>query len=304
MKKKSVSILLSAVMAASLLSGIGVSAESSEPVKLKALAILHPLTKDIPDMQWVQEMEEEANIEIEWEMIRADWETVKSTRFASGDIPDILFNATVDSDYTKYNGLFLDLNDYLSEDLTPNIMTMFEEEPDTKVLATTMEGKIYGTPKFQGKWPSTNTVMFINQTWLDNLGLEMPTTYTEFKEVLTAFKEQDANGNGDPNDEIPLDYNAYGGNNAWFNSAYSLTNLLGSLGIQLTDWGTDAYFAEDGQVKCYAVDERYKLFMEYIADLYANGLINTNALTNDYSAYQSLSRGNEAGEAVVGCVFG
>lgn len=304
MKKKSVSILLSAVMAASLLSGIGVSAESGEPVKLKALAILHPLTKDIPDMQWVQEMEEEANVEIEWEMIRADWETVKSTRFASGDIPDILFNATVDSDYTKYSGLFLDLNDYLSEDLTPNIMTMFEEEPDTKVLATTMEGKIYGTPKFQGKWPSTNTVMFINQTWLDNLGLEMPTTYTEFKEVLTAFKEQDANGNGDPNDEIPLDYNAYGGNNAWFNSAYSLTNLLGSLGIQLTDWGTDAYFAEDGQVKCYAVDERYKLFMEYIADLYANGLINTNALTNDYSAYQSLSRGNEAGEAVVGCVFG
>ena len=118
MKKKSVSILLSAVMAASLLSGIGVSAESSEPVKLKALAILHPLTKDIPDMQWVQEMEEEANVEIEWEMIRADWETVKSTRFASGDIADILFNATVDSDYTKYSGLFLDLNDYLSEDLS------------------------------------------------------------------------------------------------------------------------------------------------------------------------------------------
>lgn len=304
MKKRSVSILLSAVMAASLLSGIGVSAEAEEPVKLKALAILHPLTKDVPDMQYVQEMEKEANVEIEWEMIRADWDTVKSTRFASGDIPDILFNATIDSDYTTYNGLFLDLNEYLSEDLTPNIMAMFEEEPDTKVLATTMEGKIFATPKFQGKWPSTNTVMFINQTWLDNLGLEMPTTYTEFKEVLTAFKEQDANGNGDPNDEIPLDYNAYGGNNAWFNSAYSLTNLLGSLGIQLTDWGIDAYFAEDGQVKCYAVDERYKLFMEYMADLYANGLINTNALTNDYSAFQSLSRGNENGEAVVGCVFG
>ena len=31
--------------------------------------------------------------------------------------------------------------------------------------------------------------MFINQEWLDNLGLEMPTTFTEFKEVLTAFKE-------------------------------------------------------------------------------------------------------------------
>ena len=66
-----------------------------------------------------------------------------------------------------------------------------------------------------------------------------------------------------------------------FNSAYSLTNLVGSLGIQLTNWGTDAYFAEDGQIKCYAVDERYKLFMKYVADLYANGLINTNAISND-----------------------
>ena len=267
-------------------SGDSASAESGETVKLKALFIAHPLTKDVEEMQWLAEMEAEANVEIEWEVIRADWETVKSTRFAAGDIPDILFNATLDEDYTKYNGLFLDMTPYLTEELTPNILTMFEEEPDTKVLATTMEGKIFGTPKFQGKWPSTNTVMFINQNWLDNLGLEMPTTYTEFKDVLLAFKEQDANGNGDPNDEIPLDYNAYGGNNAWFNR------------------GTDAYFAEDNQIKCYAVDERYKLFMKYMADLYSNGLINENALTNDYSAFQSLSRGNEAGEAVVGCVFG
>ena len=36
--------------------------------------------------------------------------------------------------------------------------------------------------------------------------------------------------------------------------------------------------------------------MKYLADLYADGLINPNALTNDYSAFQSLSRGNEAGE--------
>ena len=136
---------------------------------MKALIISHPLTKDVTDMKWLQEIEEQANVEIEWEQIRADWETVKSTR---------------------------------------------------------------------------------------------------------------------------------GGNNAWFNSAYSLTNLIGSLGIQLTDWGTDAYFAEDSQVKNYAVDERYKLFMKYIADLYADGLINQNALTNDYSAFQSLSAGITGGKWV------
>ena len=52
------------------------------------------------------------------------------------------------------------------------------------------------------------------------------------------------------------------------------------------------------------MDERYKLFMKYIAELYSKGLINQNALTNDYSAFQSLSRGDESGNAVVGCVFG
>ena len=321
MKKKMLSIILTAAMLAGTLAGCGSAASNGsdsaakgqetasgtatgEKTKLKALFIAHPLTADVTKMKWLQAMEDAAGVDVEWEVIRADWDTVKSTRFASGDIPDLVFNGTIDSDYTQYNGLFADLTQYINATDTPNIQAMFDEQPDTKILATTPEGQIYGLPKFQGKWPGTNTVMFINKTWLDNLGLQVPTTYTELENVLEQFKEKDANGNGDPNDEIPLDYNAYGGNDAFFNSAYSLTNLIGSLGIQTTDWGTDAYFAEDGKVKNYAVDERYKLFMKYIAELYSKGLINQNALTNDYSAFQSLSRGDESGNAVVGCVFG
>ena len=51
-------------------------------------------------------------------------------------------------------------------------------------------------------------------------------------------------------------------------------SLIGSYGIQLTNWGTDGYFVEDGQVKNYAVDERYKALISYLADLYSEGLIN------------------------------
>ena len=288
MKKKLLSTLLATAMLASALTGCGseeaastgssassssssststskdsgATSASEEPVKLTALFCAHPLTQDVADMEWVAEMEAEANVDIEWEIIRADWDTVKSTRFASGDVPDLLFSATADSDYTTYNGLFLDMAPLLSEELTPNILTMFEEEPGTKALATTMEGKIFATPKFQGCWPETNTVMFINQEWLKNVGMEIPTTFSELKDVLIAFRDQDANGNGDPSDEVPFDYNGFHG------GAYSPLNLLGGLGIQLTDWAWDAYFAEDSQIKCYAVDERYKLFMEYITDLY------------------------------------
>ena len=186
---------------------------NTETIKLTGLYVSHSLTKDMNELQWLQELEAKANVDIEWEQIYSDWETTKSTRFASGDIPDILINATVDSDYTKYNGLFMELTQLIEEN-APNVMQMFEEEPDTRILATTKEGKIFAAPKFQGKWPATNTVMFINKEWLDNLGLEMPETFTELEEVLKAFKDQDANGNGNPDDEVPLDFNAYGGNNA------------------------------------------------------------------------------------------
>ncbi|HAP21873.1 MAG TPA: hypothetical protein DCR27_11425 [Lachnospiraceae bacterium] len=323
MKRKATALLLSATLAITLLAGCSAQSqkesatEAGQPevsvaddkdtadgkAALTGLYVSHSLTKDINELQWLQELEDQANVEITWEQIYSDWETTKSTRFASGDIPDILINATVDSDYTKYDGLFMELTNLIEKN-APNVCRMFEEEPDTRTLATTKEGNIYATPKFQGKWPATNTVMFINKEWLERLELEMPTTFTELKDVLTAFKEQDANGNGNPDDEVPFDFNAYGGNNAWFNSAYSLTNLLGAMGIQTTNWGTDGYFAEDGKVKNYAVDERYKTFLKYMTELYAEGLINQKALTSDYSTYQSLSRGDENGNALVGVTFG
>lgn len=302
MKRRVVSIALAGTMVVESLAGCGSNgggeAKTTDgKTKLKALFCSHSLTQDIDDMKWVQEIEEKCGVEVEWEQIRQDWETVKSTRFASGDIPDILFGATNGSDYTKYTGLFEDLTPYIEKN-APNIQEMFTNVPDTKTLATAGNGKIYSIPKMQTIWPETNTVLFLNKTWLDNLGLEVPSTFTEFEAVLKAFLEQDANGNGDPNDEIPLDYNG------WFNSAYSLLKLLPSLGIQLTDIVTDGYFVEDKTVKCYAVDERYKQFIKTINRWYSEGLINKNAITNDYSAYQSLSRGNENGDALVGACFG
>lgn len=296
MKKLTVLSLIASMLIGTLGSAVSVSAEEKD--KLTALFLAHPLTKDVSEMKWVDEIEEAAGVDVDWEVIYTDWDQLKSTRFASGDIPDMIFNGTNDSDYSTYSGLFLEMTPYINEELTPNICTMFEEEPDTMALAKQLDGSIYALPKFQGKWPDCNGVLFINKTWLDNLGLEVPTTLSELKDVLIAFRDNDANGNGDTSDEVPIDYNG------WFGSAYSLTNFIGSWGIQLTNWGTDAYFAEDGVIKNYAVDERYKAMLGYFADLYAEGLVNENAITNDYSMFQSLSRGDADGNALVGVVYG
>lgn len=290
--------VLAMLLALTLLLGmVSLAGAEGEKVKLKGLFIAHPLTKSVYDMKWLMEIEEKAGVDVEWEQIYTDWDQIKTTRFAAGDIPDILINATGDADYTTYNGLFLELTDLIDQ-YAPNIKKMFEEEPDTLALAKTYEGKIYAGPKFQGKWPDCNGVMFINKVWLDKLGLAVPTTLSELKNVLIAFRDNDANGNGNPSDEVPLDFNG------WFGSAYSLSNMIGSWGIQLVNWGYDGYFAEDGKIKNYAVDERYKAMMTYLADLYSEKLINENAITNDYSMFQSLSRGDADGNALVGVVYG
>lgn len=291
--KKIVALVLAVMMLLGMTSFAGAE---SDKVELTALFIAHPLTKHVDEMKWISELEERAGVNVTWEVIYTDWDQIKSTRFASGDIPDLLFNATNDADYVTYKGLFMDLTELVKD--APNIQAMFTEEPDTLALATTLEGQIYGLPKFQGKWPDTNTTLFINKVWLDNLNLEVPTTLSELKNVLIAFRDNDANGNGDATDEVPMDFNG------WFGGAYSLVNLMGSWGIQMTNWAYDSYFAEDGVVKAYAVDERYKAMMTYLADLYAEGLINENAITNDYSMFQSLSRGDADGNALVGVVMG
>lgn len=269
---------------------------SGEVVKLTALFNKHSLTKDVNEMQWLADLEAACGVDVEWQQISADWDQKKSAMFASGEIPDLLFNATQAADYVQYNGLFEDLKP-LIEQYAPNLQAMFEEVPEAEIVCTTMEGKIFGTPKYQSVWPNTNGTMYINQVWLDNVNMEMPTTWDELKEVLIAFKEQDANGNGDPNDEIPMDFN--GG----FNSPYGLSQLLGSTGLQVTDPYPQGYFAEDGQVKNYYVDERFKRTVKFAQELWSLGLINEEAITQDYSKFQSVARG-EGTTAKVGFTWG
>ena len=67
-------------------------------------------------------------------------------------------------------------------------------------MVTNPDGHIYTQPGKKPLRPKGCDTPFINKAWLDRLGLEIPTTVDEWYEVLKAFKEQDANGNGMPDD--------------------------------------------------------------------------------------------------------
>ena len=265
--------------AASVSTTQGEEKTNGETVKLTALISKHSLTKDVNEMEWLRLLEEENGVDVEWQQITADWDQKKSVMFAGGDIPDILVKATVTTDFATYNGLFENLAPYIDEGKMPNVAKMFEDHPELRVLCTDEKDGIYGIPNYRSLWPRTNRVLYINQTWLDNLGLQVPTTMDELEEVLIAFKNGDPNGNGDTTDEIPLDFSGFP------------TFMLACFGVPMMN-ESDGYFVEDGKVKNYRVDERYKTFMQWLQKLYGEGVINEEVITQDYSKFQSLARGD------------
>ena len=104
---------------------------------------------------------------------------------------------------------FVDLTPYINEETMPNLTKAMEECPELRAACTDRDGKIYSLPK---KLPLRPTVcgngLYINQDWLDNLGLEAPKTLDELTDVLLAFAKEDADGDGDPTNEIGLTNNA------------------------------------------------------------------------------------------------
>ena len=96
--------------------------------------------------------------------------------------------------------LFIALNDLIDQ-YCPNLKAEMAKRPGAEERITAPDGNIYSLP-FLGRSGNGWINSFINQPWLDKLGLEMPTTLDEFYEVLKAFKTQDPNGNGIA-DEIP-----------------------------------------------------------------------------------------------------
>jgi putative aldouronate transport system substrate-binding protein len=168
---------------------------------------------DLNSNSFTRHLEKKFNVDLRFETTSYEASSATEARqisLAGGDLPDAYmlvawatqFNQ---SELLRYGqqGLLVPLND-LIEQHAPNIQAAFEEEPDFEKFSTAPDGTIWGLPQWNDCYHCSYPYKFwINTEWLDNLGLEMPTTPEEFFDVMVAFKEDDPNGNGKA-DEIPL----------------------------------------------------------------------------------------------------
>ncbi len=121
---------------------------------------------------------------------------------AQGDLPDIVGGNRIKEFVNQYGpeGAFVPLNDLVREH-APHIQAFWDSHPGLLEAISAYDGNYYYIPylpdgKFGRAW-------YIRQDWLDKLGLEQPQNVEEYHDVLTAFRDQDPNGNG-LKDEIPF----------------------------------------------------------------------------------------------------
>jgi putative aldouronate transport system substrate-binding protein len=210
---------------------------------------------------------------------------------STGDYPDVIAGWLLGTKNILEQGMtdhiFLALDELIAE-YCPEITEVLEI-PGVRASMTLPDGHIYSIPYVVGE-PEATFKPYINQIWLENVGLEMPTTPDELKDVLIAFRDEDANGNGDPNDEIPFSGDP---NNL------NLGMLAGWFGVDAFGAGDYPYFSMvDGKILFGANTDAYREFLEFFADLYAEGLVDPEIFTQDLETWKAKGKDDLYGVSI------
>ena len=223
-----------------------------------------------PGLVGLLKIQQMANVNIDWTVVCGSGDEINAqylSMMASGNYPDII-QWQHNNDYTGgvaqmyADGICIRLNEVIDQYM-PNYKALLEANPHVAKTLMDDEGNyLYFTvinplnsdlEKVAVTWWG----LMMRQDWLDNVGMEAPTTIDEWYEVLTAFKEGDPNGNGEL-DEIPFDAGSAG--HFLFMPAFGIQN----------GWYVDP---ETGKVAYGQYTEKYKAYLETMAKWYAEGLL-------------------------------
>jgi putative aldouronate transport system substrate-binding protein len=258
----------------------------NEPFTLKVLAAKSITSNDYPDLPVFQEIAKKTGITVEWQFTGADWATQKPLVLASNDLPDVFLGRTAvsEGDVVGNMGLFVQLDD-LIEKYGVNVKAMFQKQPSMRAFTTAYDGHIYGLPQQMPRRPATYAVWGINQNWLDKLNLQIPTTTEEYYNVLKAFKTGDPNGNGTA-DEIPWTFQGMEDGISGF------SDMLCAFGV-MDNISDDWLSVTNGKVQYIVAQEGYQDAIIYMRRLYAEGLIDQEAFTQDWNQFAAKTHQND-----------
>lgn len=245
--------------------------------------------------QW---LEEQCNCNIDFVVYAggSDISTQISTTVAARqELPDILYRIALSDDaistYGK-DGYLTDLTPYFDdkEGASKTFWSRLDEhltpQQQDFIVRTITDGdtqKIYSVPTIETSTIDKRAYQpWINQTWLDKLGLPMPQNADELYNVLVAFNTQDPNGNGDPNDEIPL----FGTENRTC-SASAIDWIINMFLYYNDDYPWQDYNG-DGQLEYVYTQDAYREALKFLNKLYKEELLSNLVYTTTSSEMKQI----------------
>ena len=215
-----------------------------------------PSNEDDPILKWLNE---KYNVTITLTTSsQADMESILSTRFSSGDVPDVMVLPNANP---KAYGFTLG-----EQGLLVDASEMYPYMPQTTKFVTktildwsTMDD---GTIPFITKYAvqdGDTWDLAIRQDWLDALGMEMPKTLDELKAYAHACTYDDPDGNGVDDTYFMLG----GGGGAG----------LGMLAGFLPWFGNPSDRNENGVLASQYLDGTRKNFLSFLNELYEDGVL-------------------------------
>lgn len=222
---------------------------------------LSTVAKDYNENAFFQELEKRTNVHIEFQTVPQGSTDAFNLMIASGDIPDLIMQPSSYQDGLDAgidDGLYLDLTPYLDTYLS-DYNKVRTQNGDIERNSITDSGRvaalyqIYQTP--QPPWMG----LMMRKDWLDELGLQVPITVSEWETVLTAFKEKKGA-------YAPL---AFSGSMNFFSQGFSVSSGL----------FTGNFLNIDGKVVYNETSDNMKAFITVLADWYKKGLIDPDFMT-------------------------
>ncbi|WNQ13295.1 extracellular solute-binding protein [Paenibacillus aurantius] len=257
--------------------------EDGKPVKVKVFKS-HMGVGSIPDSNnaHVKYVAEKTGVEYQLVTTPPGSEPTEALNLmiASNELPDILRPiGGVEQTLIKQGGA-LPLDDLLPK-YAPNVWKNIPKEAWDIVRSASSDGHIYYVPKV---FLVPERAPMIRKDWLEKVGMTMPKTAEEYKEVLKAFRDKDPNGNG-KKDELPTSGREFG---KW------MDHLFGMYGVAMWE-GSPEWDLYDGKIQYAGVTKNMKGAIGFIRELYAEKLLDNETFLNKGDVWTAKINNNLVG---------
>lgn len=264
----------------------------TETETISLMGIKHPIHGDWDKLMFFQLMEQATGVHFDINTINLDGYqeafnlAVNTESYAEVMLGCMLTNKQLVE--LGSQGILIPLEDYITEELTPNLYAFLEEYPLVRGAITAPDGHIYALPQLNAAPIAYTGSIWVNNDWLEALGLtdaDLPTDVEGLYDLLVRFRDEDPNGNGEA-DEI-----AWGLTDGFDQLKGS---IIGAFGLP----SNEVYADDDGMMQYGMMQEEQMVnFLTYVKKLYDENLIPKDFLTYTSTDKAALGAENRIGMA-------